>query len=52
MYLLDVTCICNSIHSNGMCDANNLCQCFDGWTGDQCDEGMGQLHKSIITGYC
>ena len=30
---------------NGICVADNLCQCFDGWTGDHCDEG--KLHIFI-----
>ena len=35
--------VCNFSCGNGICVADNLCQCFDGWTGDQCDEGMDQL---------
>uniref|UniRef100_A0A1X7SW10 EGF-like domain-containing protein n=1 Tax=Amphimedon queenslandica TaxID=400682 RepID=A0A1X7SW10_AMPQE len=42
----NMTCICNFIHSNGMCDANNLCQCFDGWTGDQCDEDINECETN------
>ena len=37
---LDIIHVCNFSCGNGICVANNLCQCFDGWTGDHCDEGI------------
>ena len=38
--LVDVIPVCNFSCGNGICVADNLCQCFERWTGDQCDEGM------------
>ena len=43
VFFLDVISVCNFSCGNGICVADNLCQCFDGWTGDQCDEGIDQL---------
>uniref|UniRef100_A0A1X7SXK6 EGF-like domain-containing protein n=1 Tax=Amphimedon queenslandica TaxID=400682 RepID=A0A1X7SXK6_AMPQE len=30
--------VCNFSCGNGTCVANNVCRCFDGWTGDHCDQ--------------
>ncbi|XP_019863506.1 PREDICTED: uncharacterized protein LOC109592514, partial [Amphimedon queenslandica] len=42
--------VCNFSCGNGICVANNLCQCFDGWTGDQCDEVL--CSPVCGNGYC
>ena len=39
IHLLDLIPASSFSCANGICVANNLCQCFDGWTGDHCDEG-------------
>ena len=40
---LGVIPVCNFSCGNGNCVADNLCQCFDGWTGDHCDEGIPDI---------
>ena len=35
----------NFFCDNGRCVAFNLCQCFDGWTGDQCDQGKKMMQS-------
>uniref|UniRef100_A0A1X7SXA1 EGF-like domain-containing protein n=1 Tax=Amphimedon queenslandica TaxID=400682 RepID=A0A1X7SXA1_AMPQE len=42
--------VCNFSCGNGNCVADNLCQCFDGWTGDQCDEVL--CSPVCGNGYC
>ena len=48
---LDVIPVCNFSCGNGRCVADNLCQCFDGWTGDHCDRGMNQVYNTILFMY-
>ena len=43
---LGVTPVCNFSCGNGNCVADNLCQCFDGWTGDRCDEGTNYYNNN------
>uniref|UniRef100_A0A1X7T6Y2 EGF-like domain-containing protein n=1 Tax=Amphimedon queenslandica TaxID=400682 RepID=A0A1X7T6Y2_AMPQE len=42
--------VCNFSCGNGICIADNLCQCFYDWTGDQCDEVLCSLVCG--NGYC
>ena len=39
--------LCNISCGNGTCVADNVCRCFDGWTGDRCDQGMYILHNKL-----
>ena len=39
---------CNFSCGNGICVANNLCQCFDGWTGDHCDKSIPVFSSLLI----
>ena len=43
--MLDVIPASNFSCDNGRCVAFNLCQCFDGWTGDQCDQGKKMMQS-------
>ena len=35
-----VRAVCTFSCNNGECVADELCQCFDGWSGEHCDEGI------------
>ena len=35
-----VRAVCAFSCNNGECVADELCQCFDGWSGERCDEGI------------
>lgn len=39
--------VCNFSCGNGTCVADNVCRCFNGWTGDRCDQGMHILHNKL-----
>ena len=40
-YFTDVVqAVCTFSCNNGECVADDLCQCFDGWSGERCDEGI------------
>ena len=35
--------LCSPACQNGNCTPNGTCECDEGWTGEQCDEGKLQL---------
>ena len=49
---LGVIPVCIFSCGNGNCVSDNLCQCFDGWTGDHCDEGIYQMFFIIFYSVC
>ena len=40
--------VCDPPCVNGACIGNNICSCYEGWTGDTCNNAEGML---IITVY-
>ena len=34
---VDTTASCDPPCVNGACIGNNICSCYEGWTGDICD---------------